>query len=41
MIGSREADATEDNAGAMDVPPLSAAERARAIEIADSVEGFG
>lgn len=29
-----------DNAGAMDVPPLSVAERARAIEIADSVEGF-
>mgnify|MGYP001068179372 CR=1 FL=1 len=30
----------EDNAGAMDVPALTPEERARAISIADDVEGF-
>ncbi len=30
-----------DNAGTMDVPPLTEEERGRAIAIADSVEGFG
>ena len=39
--GAKNRQNLEENAGAMDVPPLTEAERARAIAIADSVEGFG
>ncbi|MCZ6634688.1 MAG: aldo/keto reductase [bacterium] len=38
--GAKNRAQLEGNAGTMDVPPLSEAERGRAIEIADSVEGF-
>ena len=39
--GTKSRAQLEDNAGAMDVPPLSEEERTRAMAIADSVEGFG
>ena len=38
--GAKNREQIEGNAGTMDVPVLTEEERARAIEIADSVEGF-
>ena len=38
--GAKNREQLEGNAGTMDVPVLTAEERSRAIEIADSVEGF-
>lgn len=39
--GAKSREQLESNAGAMSMPSLTDEERARAIEIADSVEGFG
>ena len=38
--GAKSRKQLEENVGAMDVPPLTEAERVRAIAIADAVEGF-
>ena len=39
--GAKSRAQLDSKAGAMDVPSITDEERARAIEIADSVEGFG
>lgn len=39
--GAKSRAQLEDNAGAMAVPPLTAEDRAKAMAIADAVEGFG